>query len=175
MFTALITMVAASFFIPIWDLLDRFIVSKFQAKLGNGDVLSGRGIVWEYTFNNAGLFGGGRDFYEQAGIEIGAHNTFISILGQYGWMSLLLLLLFLVVSFIYCLRYTILSNDNYKYFPILIFVCFLTLSMAEGMLFKMSMLATFCCIGTVSLRKTSLIKVNDPVRNQVTVFSGVLK
>jgi len=136
-----------SFFIPINAYVNSFIIEKFALKSDN--ILDGRTIVWQRVMNEASLFGHGRDYL--GGIGIGAHNTFISILGQYGIVPVTLFVLFFIVALYYCLRYSVTNNtDKYRHLPLLMLLTFLLLSMAEGMMFKLSMLAAFCAIGVSS-------------------------
>jgi len=138
-----------SLIIPINELLDRYIVSKFNQKAGSGDILDGRGYIWSETFDRAGLFGGGRDFF--SAFSHSSHNTFISLLGQYGWIPVFFFICFLLLSAFYSLKYAFhASGDKYRYLPILMLIGFVALSMGESMMFKLSMLATLCCTGVVS-------------------------
>lgn len=134
------------------------IIYKFKTKASNGDVLDHRGEIWRQTMKEAGLFGKGDKYFEQ-NIGLGAHNTFISILGQYGWVSLIIILLFLVLAVFYVCKYSVKNvDDKYKYLPFLLMVSFITLSMGEIMMFKLSMIATFCTIGVCSNFKTLKIR-----------------
>lgn len=128
--------------------LELNIIDKFRKK--SSDVLDHRGEVWKQTMQEAGLFGKGDKYFEQD-IGLGAHNTFISILGQYGWVSLIIIILFLVIAVFYACKYSLKDvDDRYKYLPLMLIVSFLTLSMGEVMMFKLSMIATFCTIGVCS-------------------------
>ena len=132
------------------------IIGKFQRK--SDDILDHRGEVWKQTIQEAGLFGKGDKYFEQ-NIGLGAHNTFISILGQYGWIALIILVLFLAMAVFYACKYSVKNTDDrYKYLPLMLIVSFLTLSMGEVMMFKLSMIATFCTIGVCSNCKILKIK-----------------
>lgn len=80
------------------------ILAKFERKASTGDVFDQRTYIWERTFQEASLFGNGSTYFE-SNFGIGAHNTFVAILGQFGIISsivfLLLILLFLYDSIKY--------------------------------------------------------------------------
>ena len=119
------------------------IISKFYTKALSGNLLSGRGIVWYQTMKDAGLFGRGNNYFDEFHL-ITPHNTFISILGRFGWVPLLVFLMFLGVTSYYASRYAIYSSMNrYKYIPVLTCLCFVVLSMGEVVLFQLSMLLAF--------------------------------
>ncbi|HLR51714.1 MAG TPA: hypothetical protein VK072_02450 [Candidatus Avamphibacillus sp.] len=138
---------------PFYDYLYINILYKFEVKASSGDVLDNRGAVWSESMQQAGLFGRGKDFFTEE-IGVGAHNTFISIMGEYGWIPLIPFILFLIFSFTSSIKYFLkASNNQYRYFPLLMVSCFLLLSLGEGMLFKLSMIAMFFAIGsTVNLK-----------------------
>lgn len=149
-------------FPPVNDYLYYNILYKFEVKADSNNMLSTRDIVWEQTVNEATLFGNGRLYFdEQVGIQ--AHNTFISFLGQYGWLTLTLFVLFLLVSLRYALKFARRNNSNLRYLPLFLISAFVILSMAETMTHKAIMLAMFCAIGVVSVssadRKDKLEKV----------------
>lgn len=140
--------------LPINMYLEEVIFSKFSRKSNN--ILDGRDLVWGKAFNESGLFGNGSKYFSEE-VGLGAHNTFISILGQYGWIAFIIFVVLILVSLYYCFRYT-LSNNNYKYLPLLMIVAFISLSMGEVMLYKLSMIATFILIGVVANNKK--VKIN---------------
>lgn len=130
------------------------ILYKFEIK--SDDVLDNRGIVWEVTLKEAGLFGQGSDYFNQT--LVGAHNTFISILGEYGWIPLILFCIIIIYGLIKSLIYAFSKvQDQYKFLPIMFMVCFILLSMGEGMMFKLSMIAMFFSVGS-TIRSKSNIK-----------------
>jgi len=121
----------------------------------DGGVLSGRGNIWVEAISNAGFFGKGKGFFSEIGY--GAHNTFISIIGNYGWIPLILFFLFLIILFYYCVSYAISNtSDIYKYLPLLMCISFLTMSMGEEMIFKLNMLVMFFSFGSIFQRKWML-------------------
>src|SRR5699024_2303227 len=138
---------------PFYDYLYINILYKFEVKASSGDVLDNSVAVWSESMQQAGLFGRGKDLFTEE-IGVGAHNTFISIMGEYGWITLIPFILFLIFSFTSSIKYFLkASNNQYRYFPLLMVSCFLLLSLGEGMLFKLSMIAMFFAIGsTVNLK-----------------------
>lgn len=134
-------------FTNIYAILHHNIINKFNIRSSQSGILSGRNVVWENTISNSGIFGKGNYFFRDLGI--GAHNTFISILGQYGWISLIIYTLFLLICLYHTSIYSFKSIDyKYKYMPIMLFMAFIIMSMGEEMLFKLSMIAMFFSIGS---------------------------
>lgn len=144
----------ANLFLPLNDIINRNIIEKFQRK--SGDILDRRGDVWVQTIQEAGLFGKGQGFFTEY-IGISSHNTFISILGMYGWVPFVVYGVFFIMAFYYSVRYCLNSNSKYKYLPVLMLVTFLSLSMAENMLYKLSMLATFILVGVCMNQRKIII------------------
>lgn len=124
------------------------IIDKFTTRSSEGDVLSSRGMVWNRAINEAGMFGNGNEYF--VNLKIGAHNSFISILGQYGWIPMLIFVTLFLICFYYIAKFTLRNtNDKYKYIPLFLFVSFVSMSMAEEMIFKLSMVAMFLSLGSV--------------------------
>jgi O-Antigen ligase len=145
-------------FTSFYEYLYFNIIYKFERKANSGDMLDHRGDVWSKTINEAGFFGHGEKFFANT-IGLGAHNTFISILGEYGWVFLILFMFLLLFIFISSFKYAISDiNDKFKYLPLMLFFSFVTLSMGEGMLFKLSMIAMFFSAGATIRRKELLKK-----------------
>lgn len=142
-------------FTPIYEYLYFNILYKFERK--SGDLLDGRGGAWEQTINEAGLLGRGSDFFSRT--NVAAHNTFINILGETGWVSLAMFVLFLTIIAYTSTKYVLKANgDRYKYLPVMLLICFVFLSMGESMLFKLIMLTLFFSTGTTVLRRDIVAK-----------------
>ncbi|WP_175615807.1 hypothetical protein [Piscibacillus halophilus] len=125
---------------------------KFELRGSQSGVLSSRDDIWGKTIQEAGAFGNGNNYFTEMGI--GAHNTFISILGEYGWFSLIIFITFLIIGLYYSAKYSLCDvNDRYKYVPLMMFIIFITRSMGEVMIFKISMIAMFFSLGAVMKRK----------------------
>ncbi|WP_341320814.1 hypothetical protein NSQ62_14345 [Solibacillus sp. FSL H8-0523] len=134
---------------PFYDYLYFNIIYKFERKLTNGDVLDTRGSVWEQTLNQSTLFGNGSNYFLTA-TEVGAHNTFVGLLGEFGWVPTLLFVLVLIIFTFKGIKYAISDiNDMYRYLPLISLTGFVLLSMGEGMMFKLIMLIAFFSAGTI--------------------------
>lgn len=131
----------------IFVVFNEMILEKFISK--SGDLTDGRSDVWSYAFNNATLFGNGHDFFNNT---VGSHNTFIGILGEFGWFALIFFSLFVLQILINTFKYSLSSiYREYRFFPFLMTVVFILTSMTEGMLFKSPMIALFM-ISFIQLR-----------------------
>ena len=111
------------------------VIDKFVAKDVGGDVFDGRGYIWEKTINDAGFWGNGSSYFLDE-FALGAHNTFISILGRYGYVYFILIFIFWLFlgfkSFKFLLRSSI-SFYTYMYFTV--WYAFTILSLTEVMLY----------------------------------------
>ena len=151
--------VAVIIFTVVWNttnlssIVHESIFLKFEEKLAEGDVLDTRGDIWKQTINEATLFGHGSGYFIES-FNLGAHNTFIYILGIYGYIPaiifILLIINFLLVSMKYALKPDI---SRFKYSPIILSVNFIMLSLGEEMLFKVAMLIMFFSVSDVYAKK----------------------
>ena len=111
------------------------VIDKFVAKDVGGDVFDGRGYIWEKTINDTGFWGNGSSYFLDE-FALGAHNTFISILGRYGYVYFILIFIFWLFlgfkSFKFLLRNSI-SFYTYMYFTV--WYAFTILSLTEVMLY----------------------------------------
>lgn len=155
-------------FTPVYAALNNAIFNKNETRIYAGDVTAGRTYIWEKTINDAGLFGNGNDYFAN-NIEIGAHNTFISIIGQFGWIPSIIFLLFLIYCFFTAINHIKYSDEKYKYLPLLLVVNFFAMSMTEVMIFTLSMVAMFLSVGSIN-RKEILEKKPNRVRRKVVVW-----
>lgn len=147
--------IIAYLWLPAEELINAFILGKFEVKAGN--VTAGRMDVWMMTIEEARLFGRGRSYFLQT-TELGAHNTFVSILGQYGWIAVVSYVALWVGILRHSLGYARRTDeyDLYRWVPVSVTLCFLALSMGEGMNGKLSMLIAFACVGaTTSIRSAA--------------------
>ncbi|ADI00524.1 O-antigen ligase family protein [Salisediminibacterium selenitireducens] len=122
------------------------VISKFERNLNAGDVTARRGDIWLQTIAEAQLFGHGRDYFSGS-VGTAAHNTFISILGQFGIVPVLIFILFLLYVSYKAIKFSNCSNCNYRYVPIFFIMTFVMLSMGESMMLKSSMFLLFSVIG----------------------------
>lgn len=140
-------------FIPIKLYVESIILSKFDIKSGN--TLSGRGLVWRGTLSESNFFGFGEGYFESR-FGLGPHNTFIYVLGTYGWFAMIVFSLLILVSLYFCAKFTF-SEHKYKYLPITMMVTFLMLSMGENLFHKVTFLVTFLLIGFAANNRKLLI------------------
>ncbi|MFP4698138.1 MAG: O-antigen ligase family protein [Eubacteriales bacterium] len=145
-------------FTSFGKVLQESVIDKFMMK--SDVLLDGRSNVWLLTINDMQPFGHGRDYFGQIGL--GAHNTFISILGQYGFIPLFFFLGFFFHVFIQSMQYAGQENEYiYKYLPLLAISSFIILSMGEGMMLKTSMFVPFVCIGFLRRQDNSRVCNKD--------------
>lgn len=78
---------------------------------------------------------------------MGAHNTFIWFLGTYGWIPFMLMIFFFINAFYNSFKQFLTSESKYKYLAPLMLITFITLSMAEDMNYKLSMIVSFSLAG----------------------------
>lgn len=130
-------------FIPITYYVNDIILNKFDAKSSN--VLAGRGLVWNQTLSEAKAFGLGENYFEDR-FGIGSHNTFIHVLGVYGWVAAIVFTLLIILAVYYCAKFTF-SEHKYKYLPIIMMTTFVVLSMGENLFHKVTFLVTFLLVG----------------------------
>jgi len=126
------------------------IVGKFSRKSGN--VLSNRDDVWSQAFHNPSFFGNGAHFFRNE-TGLGAHNTLLSLFGTYGWIPTIAIFLLFMIAFYYVIKYFLKSESKYKYIAPLMLITFLTLSMAEDMNWKLSIIVSLILSGTYMNKK----------------------
>ncbi|MFS0637362.1 O-antigen ligase family protein [Mesobacillus foraminis] len=146
---ALLVLFLVMFSIPYFrNTFNERIIKKFTMKSDNQ--LDGRGEVWRATIENTTLFGNGRDHFEELGLGHGAHNTFISLLGQFGFVPTLLFILLIIYILIIASKRFLKNSDSYSILIISTGTCFVLLSLGEGMLMKYTMLLFFVSVGVIS-------------------------
>lgn len=134
-------------FTTIEEAIYNNVINKFILRANESSgVLSSRDDIWLNTISEAKLFGNGNNYFTDMGI--GAHNTFISILGQYGWVPLSIFILIIILILYFNLKYLMSNvNNKYKFLPLMLLFSFLTMSMGEDMTFKASMILMFFSFG----------------------------
>lgn len=157
-------------FFPLYKTFEHSILGKFILK--SDDVLDMRGIVWRKTIEDASILGHGRDYFTE-NIGFAAHNTFISILGQYGWLPLSMLILGILILIIKSIPYTCDVSNEYRFIPLFIAITFLSLSMAESMMMKSIMVALFAAFGLVSIPKNKEKEYKERNQLKKMTFSSV--
>lgn len=141
-------------FYPLKESIVNNVVAKFERK--SGDVLDGRGDIWSGALKESGFFGGGSDVFSN-NIGVGSHNTFITVIGLYGWIPAIAIAIFFATGLYYSFKYFLNSQSKYKYFPILMLITFLAFSMVEDMFYKLSMITTLSLIGLTMNHKKVII------------------
>lgn len=134
----LILLLGIMFIIRYFNIYEIFydaIIAKFIRKKNNP--FDGRSEVWMRVWNEKSLWGHGRKYFDDIGL--GAHNTFISILGQYGILAEIAYIGFILSSLKASIKF-LKSDCEYKVMPIISAIAFIVMSMAEGMLMKINML-----------------------------------
>lgn len=116
------------------------IFSKFERKIEAGDFLDSRGDIWLHTLSDLKPFGQGSTYFLDT-FNLGAHNTFIQILGINGYVPASILLILLVSVLWLSIKYALQPiNSIFKYSPFIFSVNFIVLSFGENMLLSTSML-----------------------------------
>src|SRR5699024_8225678 len=132
------------------------IIGKFSNK--NDNVLSNRDEIWSQAIDNTKFFGNGAHFFQEE-IGLGSHNSFLSLLGTYGFIPTLCIISIFVIAFYNVVKYSLKSKSKYNYVGPLVIVTFLTLSMAEDMNWKLSIIVSLILAGhAMNKRKVTIIK-----------------
>lgn len=158
LFILLLSLICTGIYLltPVGSLLQDTIIDKFNSK--SADLLDGRFYVWLESLNEAKFWGNGRDYFST--FNTAAHNTFISLLGQYGLLPVVFFIFFLLLSFYYSLIYSLKAvEDEERYLPLYLLSNFLVLSLVEGMMFSAGMLLVFCALGVVFSELEKLGKI----------------
>lgn len=131
-----------------WNLIVYGLVEKTFRKLEAGDITDGRLDVWINVVNSAELFGSGRDAFSDS---IGAHNTYISILAQYGIVALFSFMFVNIFIFFraYSFMWRNIRISSFSFVPLSSVFAFIMLSLFEGMMMKTTMLAMFLFCGAI--------------------------
>ncbi|WP_042345887.1 O-antigen ligase family protein [Bacillus massiliigorillae] len=131
-----------------FNIFEGKILEKYISKYNSGDVLDQRGYIFSNTISEAKLFGYGPDYFTKE-FGIAAHNTFISILGQFGLCASVLFLILWMVLINKSIKFYFKSENRYSMLPVLIVTFFLLTSITEIMLMKTSMLLGMIIIGLI--------------------------
>lgn len=133
---------------PLKETFQENILSKFQTH--SYDTLNGRGAAWTQTIAEARLFGRGGNYFSDY-TSITAHNTYINVLGRFGWAPLFLFLMFLIRASSECYKYAKRDMHQTRFVPGFVILSFLTLSIGESIMFNLGMFLMFAMIGSVSV------------------------
>ena len=132
-------------FTSIKDVIQLSIFNKFEMKSAN--ITDGRSERWIMVLNEINALGHGSKHYKLA-----PHNTFISLLGQYGIFAVFFYILFLINSLKISLRF-IKINNCYNFLPFLSITSFICLSMGESMMLKTNMLLIYFSLSTIQINQ----------------------
>ncbi|MFJ3387333.1 O-antigen ligase family protein [Lysinibacillus sp. NPDC086135] len=114
---------------PILNEAVQNIVGKFQRK--SADISDGRMAIWQNIIKDSTLFGHGENYHVG---QLDAHNTFIALLAQYGWLAVTFFLLFVATLVWNAFSF---AKKKVKYakmlqlLPFLILITYILLSMTE--------------------------------------------
>lgn len=126
-------------FFPV-DLLDNFL-NKFDSK--STDVLDMRGYIWTETIANAGFFGNGNNYFVEK-FSLGAHSSFISILGRFGYIVFFIIVFSWLFLGLKVVKFSLSNTKNiYLYIPLAGWLGFTILSFTEIMFYKPLMMVFF--------------------------------
>lgn len=139
-------------------LFEENIIGKFIKKSNdNRTLFDGREYIWITTINEAGIFGKGDSYFEDRFI-LGALNTFIGILGRFGYLSaftfIFIVLFLLQNAFNIFTRYL----DEKSVIPIFLILNFILLSITEVQFYGIAALLFFMSISDV------IKNINNKVR-----------
>lgn len=136
-----------------WPYVVQPVLDKIAYKEGIKEGVTGDRIyIWQDYLSEASFFGGGRSALDNHALA--AHNTYISLIAQYGWMAGIIFVLFVIGLLVYCYMK---RNEIYtKYLPLMSVLSFAILGGTEGMMMKSSMFVIFL-FPTGPLLKNSII------------------
>jgi O-antigen ligase len=108
---------------------------KQSSAISKGDILSGRQAIWQFAVQDLTAFGHGREYFTTNTNRLGAHNSFLHVVGTRGLIPAGILLVICGQSFYY--SFLLCRNPYIDYDssqgPLLITTAYWSLSMAEGM------------------------------------------
>lgn len=143
--------------VVLWSEIVDIFVKKVLYKIDDGGgVTGGRDEVWGAIFDNSLMLGHGRYSPHLEYFDLAAHNTFLSIYDQFGWLSCILFItsvLILFVSYFY--------NSFFKKYgitPLFIIFGFVFLSVSESMINKTIMFALLMIVNLSSFNERELGK-----------------
>ncbi|MGX7092018.1 O-antigen ligase family protein [Hutsoniella sourekii] len=114
------------------DIFYNSIFLKFKSTISNDLLLSKRDVIWNLVLDDSRLFGHGENYFlNDVGIE--GHNIFIQTLGYYGWVAVILQIVFFALVLYLSFKFAIkLKKNTYSLYPLSFTICFLVLGMAES-------------------------------------------
>lgn len=140
-FFLILIAVTKIFFNYIYDIF----IYKMIYKIEDG-FSAGRSDIWTLIFENKKMFGHGRESLHLDRIGLAAHNTFMSLFDQFGYLSSFLFLIACFSCFFVYLKPSII--EKYGIMPLCIISGFLIMSTTESMVNKTIM---FCLLAILNL------------------------
>lgn len=149
-----LVVISLLFFIMVnFRYISDIFLQKFLIKLENDNFSAGRSEIWKVILENQTFFGHGRNSIHLENIGLAAHNTFMSILDQFGFLSSAIFFL----ATLFCLIIYINPKNIIKYgvLPLFIILGFLFMSISESMINKTIM---FCLLAVLNLKSYSILE-----------------
>lgn len=139
-------------FTPLWDYFQSGVLNKFTIKTSASNVLSGREAIWEKIIQERKPFGHGSNYFNES-IGIGAHNSVLHFVGEYGTYVGLALSLFFVWTILSSIIYFKNNLGNrFNFVPIVYIIYFLIMAMFEtrfGLIQTAPAMAFYSFIGII--------------------------
>lgn len=118
-------------------------------------ILSGREQVWLKVIKDTSWAGHSKDYFE-SNVGIGSHNSFIEVLGFYGPIACIVIVLFSIICFLEFYFNRKYFTEPFRFLFINVFMVFYIFSSAEGMfgsLGKGIQLFFFTILGLMNVTK----------------------
>ncbi|WNF37355.1 hypothetical protein RJD24_02520 [Bacillaceae bacterium IKA-2] len=133
-----------------YSVVEESIFNKFTQRSIGGDVTAGRDRIWNSILSESILIGPSE--YSSNPNNPSAHNTFISKIGNHGWIVGIFYLIFWLVAFIQSIIYFWKNCrvDKYASFPFVSILTFILLSMTEVLTMNSAELLALCSIAFLS-------------------------
>lgn len=131
-------------------ILDIFIY-KIMYKVENDNFSAGRSDIWKVIIENGLPWGYGRDSYHLESIGLAAHNTFMSIFDQFGYLSGLIFLISCLITLFYYSLPRIFKK--YGILPLCVILGFILMSISESMINKTIMFGMLMVLNLSSYLK----------------------
>ena len=120
------------YFVSLREYFEVGILDKFN-RYNNDSLLSGRDIIWNRIIDDISLLGHGTKYFNDV-IGIGAHNSILEVVGNFGVIAGILISLIYITSIMISIKYGIINRSlDYFYLPIIVTMTFFILSMTESM------------------------------------------
>lgn len=94
-FLALILLISLFIKSPLFSTIENNIIYKMNIR--GGDITGSRNVLWDVYLRNSSLFGGRHDTLN---VTLSVHNSFISMIYRFGWISGFFFVLFWIITFI---------------------------------------------------------------------------